>query len=41
LLSSYIAAGMENIPIFIKADNAEDEIEKYLSQKLPPEQESG
>jgi len=26
LLSSYIATGMENIPIFIKADNAEEEI---------------
>ena len=23
LLSSYIATGMENVPIFIKADNAE------------------
>jgi DNA helicase HerA-like ATPase len=31
LLSSYIATGMENVPIFIKADNAENEIEKYLS----------
>lgn len=30
LLSSYIAIGMENVPIFIKADNAEKEIEKYL-----------
>lgn len=26
LLSSYIATGMENVPIFIKADNAEEEI---------------
>jgi len=26
LLSSYIATGMENVPIFIKADNAEQEI---------------
>jgi len=32
LLSSYIATGMENVPIFIKADNAEDEIEKYLKE---------
>jgi DNA helicase HerA-like ATPase len=32
LLSSYIATGIENVPIFIKADNAEKEIEKYLSQ---------
>jgi DNA helicase HerA-like ATPase len=30
LLSSYIATGIENVPIFIKADNAEDEVEKYL-----------
>jgi len=30
LLSSYIATGMENVPIFIKTDNAENEIEKYL-----------
>ena len=32
LLSSYIATGMENVPIFIKADNAEKEIEKYLAK---------
>jgi len=32
LLSSYIATGMENVPIFIKADNAEDEIEKFLKK---------
>jgi DNA helicase HerA-like ATPase len=31
LLSSYIATGIENVPIFIKADNAENEIEKYLA----------
>jgi DNA helicase HerA-like ATPase len=31
MLSSYIATGMENVPIFIRADNAENEIEKYLS----------
>jgi hypothetical protein len=31
LLSSYIATGIENVPIFIKADNAENEIEKYLT----------
>jgi hypothetical protein len=30
LLSSYIATGIENVPIFIKADNAEDEIERRL-----------
>ena len=32
MLSSYIATGMENVPIFIKADNAEKEIEKYLKK---------
>ena len=32
LLSSYIATGIENVPIFIKADNAENEIEKHLTQ---------
>ena len=32
LLSSYIATGIENVPIFIKADNAEKEIEKYLGR---------
>jgi len=30
LLSSYIATGMENVPIFIKADNAEQEIATLL-----------
>jgi DNA helicase HerA-like ATPase len=30
MLSSYIATGMENVPIFIKADNAEEEINKFL-----------
>jgi len=30
LLSSYIATGIENVPIFIEADNAENEIEKCL-----------
>jgi DNA helicase HerA-like ATPase len=32
LLSSYIATGIENVPIFIKADNAEKEVEKYLAK---------
>jgi DNA helicase HerA-like ATPase len=32
MLSSYIATGMENVPIFIKADNAEKEIEKHLAK---------
>jgi hypothetical protein len=31
LLSSYLATGMANVPIFIKADNAEDEVETYLN----------
>lgn len=30
LLSSYIATGIENVPIFIRADNAEVEISKFL-----------
>jgi len=34
LLSSYIATGMENVPIFIKADNAENEITEFLGR--PP-----
>jgi DNA helicase HerA-like ATPase len=32
LLSSYIATGIENVPIFVKADNAERQIEKYLER---------
>jgi len=32
LLSSFIATGMENVPIFIKADNAEAEVEKTLNR---------
>ncbi len=32
LLSSFIATGMENVPIFIKADNAETEVEKTLDK---------
>jgi hypothetical protein len=30
LLASYIATGMENVPIFLRADNAEAEVNKYL-----------
>ncbi|MFX1562409.1 MAG: ATP-binding protein, partial [Promethearchaeota archaeon] len=30
LLSSYIATGMESVPIFMRADNAEDEVENCL-----------
>jgi len=32
LLSSFIATGMENVPIFIKADDAEAEVENTLSK---------
>ncbi len=35
LLSSFIATGMENVPIFIKADNAEAEVEKTLGSVSP------
>ncbi len=30
LLSSYLATGMANVPIFLKADNAEVEVENFL-----------
>lgn len=33
LLSSYIATGMENVPIFITADNSEAELEKTPASK--------
>ena len=32
LLSSYIATGMENVPIFITADNSEAEVRRVLSE---------
>jgi hypothetical protein len=35
LLSSYIATGMENVPIFITADNSEAELEKHLTRHGP------
>ena len=31
LVSSYLATGIANVPIFVKADNAENEIERYLA----------
>jgi hypothetical protein len=34
LLSSYIATGMENVPIFISADNTEVELEKHFKGRL-------
>ncbi len=33
LVSSYLATGMANVPIFIKADNAENEVRKFLASK--------
>ena len=33
LVSSYLATGMANVPIFIKADNAENEVRKFLGSK--------
>jgi len=32
LLSSYIATGIENVPIFIRADNAEVEVDDFLGR---------
>ena len=32
LLSSYIATGMENVPIFIKADNSETELRRIIAE---------
>ena len=32
LLSSYIATGMENVPIFITADNSENELKRVISE---------
>ena len=34
LVSSYLATGMANVPIFIKADNAENEVKKFLESRL-------
>jgi uncharacterized protein len=38
LLSSFIATGMENVPIFVRADNAEAEVEKTLAGVGPAKQ---
>jgi len=35
LLSGYIATGMENVLFFIKADNSEQELEKFLELVRP------
>lgn len=32
LLSSYIATGIENVPIFIRADNSENEITLFIEK---------
>ena len=32
LLSSYLATGMANVPIFIKADNAEKEVSAFIEK---------
>jgi uncharacterized protein len=32
LLSSYIATGIENVPIFIRADNSENEITSFIEK---------
>jgi len=31
-VAGYIATGMENVPIFTKADNAENELERFLAK---------
>jgi hypothetical protein len=33
LLSSYIATGIENVPIFIRAENSEKKIEKFIENQ--------
>jgi len=33
LLSSYIATGIENVPIFIRTDNSENEISAFIDSK--------
>jgi hypothetical protein len=35
LLSSYIATGMENVPIFITADNSEKELKRVIAEPQP------
>lgn len=35
LLSSYIATGMENVPIFINADNSERELRRVIAEPKP------
>ncbi|NWF95985.1 MAG: ATP-binding protein [Candidatus Thorarchaeota archaeon] len=39
LLSSYIATGLDNVPVFVKADNAEDVLMLYLDHHKRQEEE--
>jgi hypothetical protein len=32
-LSSYIATGVENVPIFIRAENSENKIERFIEKQ--------
>jgi len=32
-LSSYIATGVENVPIFIRAENSENKIESFIEKQ--------
>jgi len=41
LLSSYIAMGIDSVPVFVCADNAEDELKAHLSKpKAKPKSSS-
>ena len=35
LLSSYIATGLDSVPIFVDADNSEDVISSYIVDNFP------
>lgn len=36
LLSSYIATGLDNVPVFVKADNSEDTLREHIDKVLKP-----
>ncbi len=36
LLSSYIATGLDNVPVFVKADNSEDTLKEHIEKVLKP-----
>ena len=36
LLSSYIATGLDNVPVFVKADNSEDTLREHIEKVLKP-----